>query len=139
MVDYTTCDKKGFLLVIRTPGRRRNVIAFAGVCVLSFVVIMSTLGATGVFKNESAPAEVNDVTESDGNVTVRRLLPLCMRCVLFSDLSTDHMQFFSGNAGSHSEHNISDVQPYRRSDTDVQPYRRTDRNSHRRTHDDINC
>lgn len=44
------------------------MIASAGVCVLFFVIIMSILGATGVFKDVSAPAEVN-VTGSDGNVT----------------------------------------------------------------------
>jgi hypothetical protein len=81
MVDYTTCNKNGFYSVIRTPGRRRNVIAFAGVCVLCFVIIMSVLGATGVFKNESAPAEVNGLTGSDGDATVRRQLPMCMKCV----------------------------------------------------------
>jgi hypothetical protein len=80
MVDYTPYKKKGVLSVINTPGRRRLVLAFAGVCVLCFVVIMSVLGATGVFKNNSAPADINDVTGSDGNVTVRRQLPVCTTC-----------------------------------------------------------
>jgi hypothetical protein len=74
MVDYTTSKKKGFLSAISTPGRRRLVLAFAGVCVLCFVIIMSVLGATGVFKNESAPADVNNVSGSNGNETVRRKL-----------------------------------------------------------------